>query len=140
MLRPCIDCGTPADGSHCDDHQPRRHRDRGTARQRGYSRRWDELSRRARRLQPFCTDCGATEDLTADHLPSAWERHEQRLPIRLTDVEVVCGDCNSRRGSSRPGTDRAARLLDTRGETPHEQARDPRGKAKFESYPSGVSR
>jgi hypothetical protein len=37
-----------------------------------------------------------------DHLPSAWERRAQRKPLRLKDIEVVCGECNRARGSSRP--------------------------------------
>jgi 5-methylcytosine-specific restriction protein A len=66
-------------------------------RQRGYSSAWDRLSRRARRLQPFCTDCGTRgsldNPLTADHL---------RWPARsLRDVEVVCRRCNSARGPVR---------------------------------------
>lgn len=75
---------------------------RGSARDRGYDAAWDRLSKRARALSPFCEDCGTTENLTTDHKPSAWERKAEGKPIRLADVAVVCGPCNSRRGSSRP--------------------------------------
>lgn len=58
-------------------------------------------------MQPWCSDCGTGEHLAADHLPSAWVRKAQGLPLRLADVDVVCNDCNVRRGSSRPGSARA---------------------------------
>jgi 5-methylcytosine-specific restriction enzyme A len=62
------------------------------------------LSRRARRLQPFCTDCGSTEDLQTDHTPEAWKRKAAGKPLRLADVEVVCGPCNRARGAARGTT------------------------------------
>ena len=95
IARPCLDCGTPTDATRCPScAQDRPHeRARGTRTQRGYDNRWGRLSRRARRLQPWCIDCGTTSDLTTDHL---------RWPARtLDDVEVVCRPCNSRRGPTR---------------------------------------
>lgn len=105
--RPCIVCGEPSPGTRCPEHttEHARTRVRGTARQRGYDSRWDALSKRARRMQPWCSDCRSTVDLTTDHLPTAWERKAQGKSIRLRDVAVVCGDCNSTRGSSRPTGD-----------------------------------
>ncbi len=96
-LRPCLTCGEPSDGSWCSDH--RRNDDHTLTRtERGYDNRWARLSARARRLQPWCSDCGAVEDLTGDHL---------RWPARtLADVDVVCRSCNSARGPVRTqGTD-----------------------------------
>src|SRR5262245_65120704 len=90
---------------------------RTRARTRGYGTQWDKLSRRARRLQPWCTDCGATERLQADHLPSAWERQAAGKPIRLADVEVVCNVCNVRCGSSRPAAPRG-RAPEADGQAP----------------------
>lgn len=118
-LSPCIDCGQPAAGSRCPDHAADHTRDRPNFRARYGGNRWDQLSRRARRLQPFCTDCGATDNLACDHLPSAWQRLAAGKVIRLSDVDVVCTPCNNRRGSSRPGSRRAA--SDTQGghPTPH---------------------
>lgn len=108
-LKPCIGCGEPAEGRHCEDCRPPATALRKTSpRERGYDAAWDRLSRAARRLQPFCVDCGSEARLTADHKPSAWERKEAGLPLRLEDVEVVCNDCNVRRGSSRPGAERAS--------------------------------
>lgn len=100
--RPCTVCGEPCDGYRCDEHTPppppKRSKD-----ERGYDWTWVNLSRRARKLQPFCTDCQTTDDLTADHLPIAWERKLSGKTIRLCDVEVVCRSCNSKRGQARPG-------------------------------------
>jgi 5-methylcytosine-specific restriction endonuclease McrA len=64
-----------------------------TSRQRGYDRRWFRLSKQARRLQPWCSDCGSPDDLTGDHL---------RWPARtLADVDVLCRSCNSSKGAIR---------------------------------------
>lgn len=100
-LTACIECGNLTEGARCDHHRLKKI-DIRSARRRGYTTAWDRLSRRARRLQPFCTDCGATSNLETDHSPEAWERHDQGLPVRLQDVEVVCADCNRARGSARP--------------------------------------
>ncbi len=106
-LKPCIGCGEPTGSTRCPSCQPAHERTRGSAHARGYDKRWSRLSQRARRMQPWCTDCGTVENLTTDHLPSAWHRKAQGLVIRLSDVAVVCGPCNTARGSSRPGTERA---------------------------------
>lgn len=128
MMRPCLRCGAPSEGARCPEHtQPRRHALSAT--RRGYDTAWAKLSKRARRLQPFCTDCGTTTDLTADHTEEAWARRERGLPIRLTDVTVVCRSCNSRRGAVR----HAAQVLDTRGGKASPQVTGPPGKAKFVS-------
>ena len=103
-LKPCVVCGTPSSKSRCEAHRPKCHR--SSPRTRGYDTAWDDLSKRARRLQPWCFDCGATEGLTTDHTPEAWSRKDAGLPIRITDVDVVCNPCNIRRGSSRTGTTR----------------------------------
>jgi 5-methylcytosine-specific restriction enzyme A len=103
VVKPCIECGEPSTESRCDEHQlqPWRHHE-GIARARGYDAAWDKLSRRARRLQPFCIDCYTTENLSTDHKPSAWKRKAEGKPIRLRDVDVVCLSCNVKRGTSRP--------------------------------------
>lgn len=100
-MRPCLTCGEPSTGPRCTEHTADT---KASARKRGYTTAWDKTSRRARRAQPFCTDCGSTERLQADHLPSAWERQAAGKPLRLgIDVEVVCNICNVKRGSARPG-------------------------------------
>lgn len=98
LKRPCLKCGEPTHGSWCPEHKPQPSKSR---RERGYEGQWRKLSARARRIQPWCSDCDATTDLTADHTPEAWRRHDAGLPIRLEDVDVVCRPCNSRRGHIR---------------------------------------
>lgn len=99
-LRPCIDCGELGTGPRCDDHTlPTT---KASRQARGYDAAWQRLSRQARRLQPFCEDCGTTEDLTTDHSSEAWQRKARGLVIRLEDVAVVCRSCNGRRGRARP--------------------------------------
>lgn len=107
MLRPCTVCGELTPTSRCQRHDAQalteRHSRMRSAQQRGYDHRWHQLSLRARRAQPFCADCGRTDSLTADHSPEAWARRERGQVIRLSDVDVVCGPCNTRRGPARPG-------------------------------------
>ena len=132
-LKPCLVCGEPSDETRCVehriDHRLAKDEHRGSARSREYDAAWDRLSRKARRLQQFCLDCGTTSNLSADHLPSAWERVAEGKPLRLSDVEVVCSDCNAARGSSRPGSDRAQADLRTGGVDPLKPACGPPGQA-----------
>lgn len=123
MMRPCLHpgCGEPTDNTRCPEHTT--HKAKPSARARGYDAAWDRLSRKARKLQPWCTDCGATEDLQLDHLPEAWARHDAGLPIRVQDVEVCCGPCNRARGAGR-----------TRGEAPTGAIGTPRVEADFELH------
>lgn len=98
-MKPCLTCGEPSPESRCPDHQPDDHQ--RTRYERGYDNKWDRLSRKARKLQPFCSDCGATDDLQADHSPEAWRRKAAGKTIRLRDIDVVCGRCNRSRGAAR---------------------------------------
>lgn len=110
VLRPCLDCGEPTDaGTRCPACRTPHERQRAaradaarpTTAGRGYGAAWQRLSRRARKLQPWCEDCGSPEDLTTDHSPEAWRRQAAGLPIRLADVAVVCRSCNAARGAAR---------------------------------------
>lgn len=112
-LKPCLDCGELGTGPRCKDHTTTPTK---TSRQaRGYDAAWLRLSRQARRLQPFCTDCGTSEDLTTDHSVEAWQRKASGRAITLDLVEVVCRSCNARRGRARP----------LAGSTPSEPPRTP---------------
>ena len=110
----CSDCGRPyqreRSTGYCDECRPTRprtvrrlesERARGTNKERGYGAAWRRLSRRARRLQPWCSDCGRTDELTADHSPEAWRRVALGKPVRLEDIDVVCRWCNADRGPAR---------------------------------------
>ncbi|MBX7452291.1 hypothetical protein GR927_30265 [Mycolicibacterium sp. 3033] len=98
-LKPCVQCGEPSDRYRCPAHRPRC--TKPSRQSRGYDAAWQKLSAQARRLQPWCSDCGATDDLQCDHTPQAWERWNAGKAIRLRDVEVVCGPCNRARGAAR---------------------------------------
>lgn len=109
-MKPCTTCGEAHEnrGPRCEACAPTATTLRTSSpRERGYDAAWDRLSKQARRLQPWCSDCESEDNLTADHLPSAWARKEQGLPLRIVDVDVVCNDCNVRRGTSRAGSPRA---------------------------------
>lgn len=121
IFKPCIVCGEPSPSPRCAEHALPSRPKAQSREQLGYDDTWRALSRRARRLQPWCSDCGTVEDLTADHSPEAWRRREAGLVIRLTDVDVVCRSCNSRRGRARPW-----------GREGPEAAPHPPGKAQFE--------
>lgn len=112
----CAECGQPyeMDGAagKCDDCRPRRdysterkifpsRREAGNRHARGYDNEWQRLSLRARRRQPWCSDCGSPHDLTADHSVAAWQRKEAGKSIRLQDIDVVCRSCNAVRGAAR---------------------------------------
>lgn len=110
----CADCGTvyerERDGARCPTCAPPRavtvasvqhERRRGSSTARGYDQRWRRLSERARRMQPFCSQCGSEEQLTTDHSPQAWARRDAGLSIRLSDVLVLCQRCNNAAGPAR---------------------------------------
>lgn len=145
---PCLTCGTltlKRRCEHCTQHQPQPHRthhQQANTTQRGYNNRWRRLSERARTLQPFCTDCGTTTNLTADHSPEAWERHEAGLPIRLQDIDVVCLTCNLKRGAARGDRSRSKTTNNPTRTEPHDNANrrpdghtDTRGHTPDESDP-----
>lgn len=94
----CLECGEPSDGPRCPEHTVDT---KASAAQRGYDHQWNQLSKRARRLQPFCETCGDVEDLQCDHTPEAWARKAAGKPIRLRDVRVLCGPCNRAAGAAR---------------------------------------
>lgn len=115
-LKACVECGEPAEGSRCPKHpyERRKYTDE-TAAERGYDGAWRKLSARARRLQPWCSDCGTSEDLTGDHSPEAWRRKAAGKGIRLEDIDVVCRGCNNRRGAARgPGGEGRGSATSTR--------------------------
>lgn len=106
-------CGEPSPESRCQLH-PHLQPNKRSREERGYDDAWRALSKRARELQPWCSHCGATEDLTADHL---------QWPARtLKHVDVLCRSCNARKGAPTPEND-------PRGKTPTAPAPHPRGKA-----------
>jgi hypothetical protein len=109
MQKPCLTCGelthNPSRCDECNCRRPDRPY-RLSYRQRGYDGNWDRLSKRARKLQPWCNRCGAIDQLSLDHLPIAWARKAAGKSIRLSDCQVLCEPCQNQLGGSRPGSDR----------------------------------
>lgn len=101
LLKPCyVDgCGELSDQARCPAHRPKHPNKSRKA--SGYDHQHQRLRERALAMQPFCLDCGTTEDLQLDHLPIAWRRKAQGKPIRLSDVAVRCGRHNRRAGAAR---------------------------------------
>ncbi|WP_099022637.1 HNH endonuclease [Mycolicibacterium palauense] len=97
--RPCATCGEViATGTYCDEHTPKDCRVRRGPGQAAHDQVWRALSIRARRAQPWCSDCGATEDLTADHvIPKSAAPELVHAPENLA---VRCRSCNARRGQT----------------------------------------
>ena len=103
-MKPCEVCDELSEKPLCPEHQPApKPRPKNKAKQAAYDSQWNRISKQARKEQPFCLWCGATNDLQADHTPQAWERRERGLAIRLQDVKVLCGPCNRAAGQARPG-------------------------------------
>jgi 5-methylcytosine-specific restriction enzyme A len=87
----CLGCGTRTKGSRCATCQARRDRARGTTSERGYGTAHQRRARAVIAAQPWCSDCGSTLDLTADHItPLARGGHP------LGPLRVLCRSCNSR--------------------------------------------
>lgn len=85
-MRPCLTCGTPSPaGGGC----PRHPRPGATA--RGYTSQWQRTSRAAIAAHPWCTHCGATHDLTTDHITP--KRHGGT--DHADNLQVLCRRCNS---------------------------------------------
>ncbi len=98
ILRSCIDCRAliPANRRRCVACERRREQLRGSPTARGYD---GAYQRRRRELfaggQAECELCGATSDLTADHVvPLVRGGYDSEL-------RVLCRRCNSARGARR---------------------------------------
>lgn len=64
IKKPCAEAGCPElidRGSRCKDHERERAKaydeKRGSFRKRGYTPRWDRISRSYRKAHPLCEDC-----------------------------------------------------------------------------------
>jgi 5-methylcytosine-specific restriction protein A len=104
VARPCIEpgCGQlTTNGTRCPDHATihrqhraeQRSRIRPSADERGYDRRWRTIAKRTIAAHPYCAQCGATEDLTCDHLVP-----RSMGGTAADGVRVLCRSCNGRRG------------------------------------------
>lgn len=102
----CSVAGCPelTQGRLCEEHERQFQRRRNADRTQ-YAGSWKRLSKEARRRQRFCscTDadhghgipCGATEDLTADHVVAA----AQGGASSRSNIAVLCRSCNTKKGA-----------------------------------------
>lgn len=97
-LKPCIAprCGELSEESRCPEHRIK-YRPKSTKRSRNNPTRWKALSRRLRRLQPWCTQCNATEHLTVDHIVPVSVDPDREFDE--SNLQVLCKSCNSQKGT-----------------------------------------
>lgn len=95
--KPCLEIGCPFPAVYrgrCGSCASEYEGQRGTRAERGYDNDWLTRVAQAVKAQPWCSDCGATEDLTGDHpIPLAQGGSKDQQPI------VRCRSCNSRKGA-----------------------------------------
>lgn len=157
--KPCLTCGEPSSGTYCPGCRPAdRRRDKPAVHLNPTA--WKALSKRARRLQPWCLDCLGTGDLCGDHIIPVAAAPE--LAMVVENITVRCRPCNGRRADhythddalgvlqalqatyrrhpTRGGRERisvAERVLSDLGGRPQGHGSPPVGKAKFESHIGG---
>jgi 5-methylcytosine-specific restriction endonuclease McrA len=72
------------------EYERQKRQRRGSTAQRGYGRAWQELRKVQLARQPYCADCGSTDDLTVDHI----------IPLarggrgELSNLQTLCRRCN----------------------------------------------
>ncbi len=79
LPRPCVDCGVIVRASRCKQCQRIKERGRVSRLDRGYDYRWRKLSKQLREIHPFCKQCGATKDLTVDHIDQRFNKLEAKI-------------------------------------------------------------
>lgn len=100
MNSPCLSCGA------LDAHESDCTR-RSNVAGRTTSARWRRLSKRLRKQVGACEQCGATDNLTVDHLWPVSTHPEFEWDQDW--LRVLCRSCNSRRGN-KPPTDEEVRV------------------------------
>lgn len=86
----------PGQCPHCRRKEAAR-RDGNNKRLGRTSAHWIKTSKRARELQPWCTDCGSTTDLTVDLVGGG-----DHSTASLAQCVVRCRSCHGRRDGGRP--------------------------------------
>jgi len=71
----------------------RHDRNRPNARQRGYTRQWEQARAEFLRIYPYCAMCGAPASLV-DHITP--HRGDQRIFWDKTNWQPLCTPCHSR--------------------------------------------
>lgn len=103
--QPCLTCRKPTtNGARCArclaGYQAKRNQQRELVGSRlprnwsAYGRSWKARRAVAIAAQPWCSECGATEDLTLDHA-----RPVSKGGTARDGGQVLCRKCNSSRGN-----------------------------------------
>jgi 5-methylcytosine-specific restriction endonuclease McrA len=71
-------------------------RPRNAARRLRSTAAWQTASAATIARQPWCAVCGATNDLTADHITPL---HAGGHPLHPSNLRTLCRRCNSRKGA-----------------------------------------
>jgi 5-methylcytosine-specific restriction protein A len=107
--RPCLDCGRPAEGTRCPEHQRAHQRERNAQQSTyGYSSpRWRELRAEALRRDGYRCQrpgCCRTEDLTVHISPDLGGDHARAT---LADCTTLCRSCHGSTDAARSAATRS---------------------------------
>ena len=97
LPRPCVDCGTIVRDVRCLQCKRIKERGRLSRLDRGYDYKWRKLSKQLRAIHPWCKQCGATKDLTVDHIIPLVDL-DPSLRYEISNLQVLCRKCNSEKG------------------------------------------
>ena len=147
-LQPCVECGELTDRNRCSRHRivrPRAAKTNSSHVAFKNNAKWKRLSKKLRKLSPFCEICGTSDDLTVDHIVRVHDRPE--WTYEPDNCRILCRYHNGKLASipataeveneierkiTRTKSERARRLLEANGGLHQEGDGDrPRGKAKF---------
>lgn len=99
-LRPCRHSGCPnlTDGLYCTEHKPM-HPDRPSASKRGYSSKWQKISRAYLRRNPLCVCCQTKGKFVAatvvDHIVP--HKGDEKLFWDRNNWQALCKPCHDRK-------------------------------------------
>ena len=99
-LKPCRHSGCPnlTDDLYCTEHKPM-HPDRPSASKRGYSSKWQKVSRAYLRCNPLCVRCLAggryIQATVTDHIIP--HRNRPELLWNETNFQALCKPCHDRK-------------------------------------------
>src|SRR5690606_15527647 len=99
LFKPCLVCGELSKESRCSEHRITRTSREGHAAYKNNAR-WKNLSKKLRKLQPWCSECGATDDLTCDHIIPVKERSD--LTYATENIQILCRSCNGSKAGQPP--------------------------------------
>ena len=102
-MRPCLDCGTAAKGTRCPTHQAKVQHAKDARRPTRRSHHETQRRRQQVQAQPWCSDCGTTTNLTAEHVVPVAQAVARGVPVEEAEagpLTTLCVPCNSKRGAT----------------------------------------